>query len=324
MSLKPSTVARIEAAHRYGAFYRGYLANHLPMALASLDRLGADEETLARFEANHVLTHLEPIGNDPRFQQAVAAFESRIAAHGGEAVLRSEIDRLVTGVGSGAFHGAIRTAFAIESGSERELAHALAYWTLAFEDLPAPPVLTGTESPYEVLLAVSRDPSYAKRRAPGKNIAERLQAAAREPGFRELVARVDPTKLSVASIAHAVIRVYSASIDFTMLHGVTGTHALRVLAPYASNPAGAAIWLWQSVLAAYIGAGSPAADGFAFKGSDTLSWREIQARAVRCTDEHDIKLAYSCWEESGHYGDDLYRRAASSAVCHALRETADC
>ena len=32
------------------------------------------------------------------------------------------------GIGAAAFHGAIRTAYALESASRTELAHALAYW----------------------------------------------------------------------------------------------------------------------------------------------------------------------------------------------------
>ena len=40
MSVRPATRQRIEAAHRFSAFYRGYLANHLPMALVALDAHG--------------------------------------------------------------------------------------------------------------------------------------------------------------------------------------------------------------------------------------------------------------------------------------------
>ena len=138
MSVRPATLKRIEEAHRFGAFYRGYLANHLPMALVALDRMGADDAALARFEAGHVLTHLEPIERDPDFQRAVEVAEARLAREGRDAVLRCDLERLLTGIGSGAFHGAIRTAYALESGSPRELAHALAYWSLAFEPLPEP------------------------------------------------------------------------------------------------------------------------------------------------------------------------------------------
>lgn len=324
MSVRPSTLRRIEAAHRYAGTYRGYLANHLPMALVALDRLGAADDVLAAFERAHVATHLEPIDGHPDFAASAAALQARIARDGAAFVLRAELPRLITGLGSGAFHGAIRTAYALEAASDRELAHALAYWAQAFEALPEPPAFTGSRTPHEVLAAISRDPRFARQRFPGRNIAERLQAASRHESFRELVAGVDPEGLSVASIAQAVIRTYAASGDFTMLHGVTGTHAFRLLAPYASGAPGALAHLWQAVVAAYLGAGSPAAEGWGVAGSDALDWAEIRERATRCADEHDVKLAYSCWQEHRHSGDDLYRRAASARVCHALREAVAC
>jgi len=322
MSVREATLKRIEDAHRFGGFYRGYLANHLPMALVALDHLGADDATLERFERAHLETHLESIGNDPAFQRAVEGFETRIARAGTVYVLREDIDRLAAGIGSGAFHGAIRTAYATQSGSDREVAHALAYWTRAFESLPHPPELTGHQTPFEVLASIARNPPFAK--PPGRNIAERLQAAAQDPSFRSLVARVDRAKLSVASLAAALIRSYAASSNFTVLHGVTGTHAFRLLAEHSNDPGLALAHLWQAVVAAYLGAGSPAVEGVALKGSDALDWNTIRERAIRCMDEHDVKLVYSCWSEWEHYGDDLYRRVASSVVCHALHETVDC
>ncbi|APV51853.1 hypothetical protein BWI17_20565 [Betaproteobacteria bacterium GR16-43] len=323
MSVNPATLKRIEDAHRFGAVYRGYLANHLPMALIALDHMGASDATLGRFEDAYLESHLEPIGKDPAFQAAVEGFEVRIARAGTVYVLREEIDRLAAGFGSGAFHGAIRTAYATQSGSDREVAHALAYWTRAFEPLPEPPELTGHQTPLEVLAAISRDPPFAKR-PPGKNIAERLQNAAKDASFRELVAQVDRAKLSMASLAAALVRAYAASSDFTVLHGITGTHAFRLLAEHSSEPGRAIAHLWQAVVAAYVGAGSPAVEGVALPGSDALDWPEIRARAIQCRDEHDVKLVYSCWYEGEYYGDDLYRRVASSVVCHALRETVDC
>jgi hypothetical protein len=51
MSVRPATVARIEGAHRFSAFYRGGLANHLPMALVALDAMGAQNAAwVAYFE----------------------------------------------------------------------------------------------------------------------------------------------------------------------------------------------------------------------------------------------------------------------------------
>jgi hypothetical protein len=72
-------------------------------------------------------------------------------------------------------------------------------------------------------------------------------------------------------------------------------------------------------VATYIGAGAPPVEGWALKGDDSLDWPAIHARAVKREDEHDIKLAYSCWREWQHRGDDLYRRAASARVSPSPR-----
>jgi hypothetical protein len=151
-----------------------------------------------------------------------------------------------------------------------------------------------------------------------------LKNAAKHPEVTAFVARVDPAKLSVDSLAAAVIRVYAASNDFTMLHGVTGTHAFGLLAAYAASPTRALGHFWQALVAAYLGAGSPAVEGDALAGNAALGWPQIHALAIQCSDEHDVKLAYSCWREGARTGDDLYRRVASSRVCHALRETMAC
>ncbi|HEY2629250.1 MAG TPA: hypothetical protein VGI57_08980, partial [Usitatibacter sp.] len=66
-------------------------------------------------------------------------------------------------------------------------------------------------------------------------------------------------------------------------------------------------------------AGSPRATGWGLRGGEALTWDGIQARAILCEDEHDIKFAYTCLREWQHRGDDLYRRAASARVCSATR-----
>ena len=327
--IRPATRERIEAAHRFSAFYRTYLASHYPMALVSLDAMGADDAALDRFGA-HYLANLEPIGRavvtiapgdeaahlgSPRaFPEWVAYFDAAIAADGTDDVLARWIDRLLPAVAAGAFHGAIRTAFALEAGSPRELAHALAYWAAAYETLRELPPAAGSSSCDEVLAAVARDPSFAGKRPPGRNIVECTKAAARMPELAGYVASTDPARLDLDAIARALIRAYAASGDFTLLHGVTGTHAFRLLSPHASHPAAALHDLWSALVAACVGAGAPPVEGWGLEGTDSLDWPAIHARALQREDEHDIKLAYSCWREWQHRGDDLYRRAASARV----------
>jgi len=320
---------RIEAAHRYGAIYRGGLASHHPMAIVALDAMGATAADLDAFEARYV-PQLEPraravvdiqpgdeaahLGSPRAFPEWVAYFSAAIERDGEGEVLRRWIDRLTPAVAAGALHGAIRTAFALESEARDELAHGLAYWAASYEIMPAVPPLTGTRSPEEVLAVLSRDPACAGRRLPGRGIVSRAVAAARLPDFGTHVASLDPEQLALDAIAKALLRAYAASGDFTMLHGVTGTHAFRLLAPYASDSGAALNDFWTAVVAVYLGAGAPPVEGWGLEGSDALDWPAIHARAVRRKDEHDIKLAYSCWREWQHRGDDLYRRAASARV----------
>lgn len=329
MGVSAGARGRIEAAHRYGAIYRGGFASHHPMAIAALDAMGATAADLDAFEARYV-TQLEPmaravvdiqpgdeaahLGSPRAFPEWVAYFIAAIEREGAGEVLRRWIDRLTPAIAAGAFHGAIRTAFALESEARDELAHALAYWAAAYKPLPFAPPPAGTRSPGEVLAALSRDPAHAARRLPGRSIIERTVAAARLPDFGTHVASLDPEQLALDAIARALLRAYAASGDFTLLHGVTGTHAFRLLAPYASDSGAALLDLWTTVVAAYLGAGAPPVEGWGLEGSDALEWSAIHARAVRREDEHDIKLAYSCWREWQHRGDDLYRRVASARV----------
>jgi hypothetical protein len=340
MSVRPATVARIEGAHRFSAFYRGGLANHLPMALVALDAMGADDAALERFQSRYEASHLEALqppafeiaagdearhfGDPAAFAAWVAYFERRIRADGVTAVLASVLEPLMASFESGAFHGAIRCAYALESQSSREMAHALAYWSAAREAPIEPPAIAGTESPLAVLEALAADRGFAGRRAPGRNIVERTRAVMASAAFRRYAGRADPARLSIDALAHAMIRAYAATGNFTLLHGVTACHAARLLARFARDRDAALRHLWAALVAAYMGEGCPALGGWALAGSDALDWREIHARAARCDDEHDVKLAYTCWREWQETADELYRRVASAQVCPAPAEMEAC
>jgi hypothetical protein len=335
MSVRPATARAIESALAFDAFYRGYLASHLPMALVALERLGASDETIAA-ASRRMGSELEPLrprraaivaGDEARhlgdagaYRDWVDHFEAAIAADGPERVLQEWMDPLLTGVSGGAFHGAIRVAYALECGIAGELAHALAYWAAAWQPLGPVPEARGILAPAEALARIAADPALAGRRPPGRNIAERTAAAAKDAALRAHVASVDPRSLDLEALAAAAIRAYAGSGDFTALHMVTGVHAARALVEHAADPDAAARHLWLALAAAFAGAGSPAFTGRA-NGEEGAGWDELRARAARCTDEHDVKIAYTCWREWQRTGDDLYRRAAHARLASALEET---
>ena len=329
MSCGASARRRIENAHQYGAIYGGGLASHHPMAIAALDAMGATDEDLARFESLYV-SSLEPIhrpvvvieegdeaahlGSPRAFPEWVVYFSAAIARDGVDAVLRRWVDRFTPAVAAAAFHGAIRTAYALESEAGDELAHGLAYWACSYRTLPAPPEPVGELSPPEVLAAISRDPACAGKRPASRSIFENTLAATRNPAFAQHASSLAPRGLDLDAIARGLLGAYAATGDFALLHGVTGAHAFRVLSPFASEPRAALLDLWAAAVAVYMGAGAPPVGAWGLRGDDTLDWAQVHARAVRREDEHDIKLAYSCWREWQHRGDDLYRRAASARV----------
>ena len=312
MTLRPATSRAIEAAHGFSGIYRGYLASHLPMALVALEAMGADDARIAAWAAEYS-RKLEPLNHPAHelYARWATLFAERLAADPPEAVLREWIPRLEPAIGSGAFHCAIRAAYAWEAGNAAELAHALAYWAVAYQALPAFSSPRGVQSPAAVLTGIAADAARAGRRTDGRNIAQRAESASRLPEFAGWIAAADPAAITLDGLAAALIRAYRASGDFTVLHGVTGTHAARVLGPFLS--AGAPVHLWRALVAAYVGAGAPPVQG-AQAGDASLDWPSIHATAVRCDDEHDIKIAYTCWREWQRTGDDLYRQAASVRV----------
>ncbi len=325
--IRTGTLRLIEEGHAHDAFYGGHLSSHLPMALVALDRLGAAPERIAAFAARYrrklpplaapagVITEETTgrfLGRPETLGSWVVFFKEAVARDGAEGTTRLWTRRLLPGVGSYAFHGLIRLAYALDGGSEAELVHALAHWAAGYTvlgELPAP--AASPVSPSDALAVLKGDAKLLKGRYPGRRIADRMARAAADLETSVLVAAAGEPEMS--ALASALLGAYAATGDFTVLHGLTACDAFAVLMPYMEDAALGRRYLWQALVCAYLSAGGPAA-GAPLKGDETLGWQEIRRRAAAASDEHDIKLTYSCWRQWQRYGDDLYRRAASATL----------
>ena len=135
---------QLDSSLQFDAEYGSKLSSHLPMALTALARLGADDERLDQFAQRYAMrVGLRPMPprepwpggatwqgrfGDPRAWPAYRdLFMQWLGFEGAPAVLAQALPALMRGVGAAAFHAQIRTAHAIDSGHEGELAHALAY-----------------------------------------------------------------------------------------------------------------------------------------------------------------------------------------------------
>ena len=318
----------IDAGAQHDAEYRGGLSNHLPMALLALRRLGASDARLSAFAATYG-ARLEaapaaqawPAG-DPwpgrlGERQAWPAYRHLFAQwltyEEATDVLTQVLPTLMTGCGGAAFHGLIRTAYALRSESMAELTDALAYWACVHMPLRAPGgvptavAVGGTAALADALKGLPRKALKAPM------ISVRMQAAATQPKFAAATAKLRIDDQTLPTLAQHAAALYAASGNFTVLHLVTSAHAMRVLLPFVDEPLAAVHDYWLAYAAGTVAAGAQLGDA-----APLLPWARIVKRAIESDDEHVIKLVDSCREEELAYGDKgggkAWRLAASRVV----------
>jgi hypothetical protein len=305
----------------HGPLYGNRLANHLPMALLALDRLGADAALMRRFADGYARkllpaavsgSELDPhdyLGSSGDYPRFVVFFRDRIREAGVDAVLHDWVPVLMPGLAASAFHAMIRLAYAIEGGLEDEIALSLAYWASEYAtlSLPLDPGEGTLEQIAERLRAKVADHVFK----PGI-IIDRMLEIAWDPALGGTA--VQPAAApQLADIARFALQAYAEREDFTLLHIVTGCHAFRIVQPYANDKALARRYLWQAALAAWLTVDlAPAGRQRALEQGDrALDEQAIAARAVLSSDDHVIKLCHSALCEYREYGDPGYLKVAA-------------
>jgi hypothetical protein len=308
---------------RFAPLYANRLANHLPMALVALDRLGAPAATMQSFAARYA-RRLKPVADeegvtDPADQLGAGThylpvarhFLDRIARSGAPAVLREWLPVLLPGLAGSAFHCMIRLAYALDAGDEHEIALALAYWVTDHAALPL--TMQATEASLDEIAGRMAGAVQGHVFQPGI-IIDRMQEIARTAAVAGGPTQpVAPPQLR--DVARFALAAYLAREDFTLLHTVTGCHAMRLVLPYADDVQLAVRYLWQAVLAAYLTVDAAGAPGVPHGAA--LDADDIAARARTSTDDHVIKLCYTALCEYREYGDHGYLRAASRKLALA-------
>jgi hypothetical protein len=320
-----ATLAELLASNRArDPEFGGGLSNHQSMALVALVEMGAGTQQLRAF-AKHYDRQLERLrargpsvayteidrglGKPEAFVGMVDAFAAELRSRGRDSVLRATLPKLWPSVGTVAFHGVIRTAYAVRRDEDPlELAHALAYWASRAGALrPLPSAMGSRNDAGEIVGDALARPDLKVYR--GGLIDARMREAANKPGFDDVVASFAMSDDALANIAAAALRLYLGTGDFTALHGVTGTHAVRVLLPWTSEPAVAAHWQWQWLVSAAL---TIAGAKLAEPNDDAApEWPALLAEATQRKDDHDVKLVDTCHEESEALAAPGYRGAAA-------------
>lgn len=320
MSEVSKACSELLAANRHFApQYGPGLANHLPMALIALDRMGAGAAAMRAFAAHYanrlvryadesgVADPREHLGAGKHYAQIARHFRQRIEEAGSDAVLREWVPVLMPGLATGAFHSMIRLAYAVDAADDAQVALALAYWVTAYKPLPM-----SNEVAHDSPAAIAARLANAVKGQvfEGGTIGDRMRQAAVHPALSATA--VQPEHLSLRDIAQFSIGAYAVRENFTILHTVTGCHAFRLLLPFAGDGQPMLRHLWQAVLVAYLT--TIGQDREPAPAVPLLPVDQIRVRACSSLNDHVIKICYTALCECREYGDDRYLAVASRNV----------
>ena len=296
--------------------HRTGITNHLPMVLIAMDQLGASEQQLQDFydsysqrniplrsKSHIILDGWESgLGLESALPDYVDFYREEIDKKGYQYVLNRFLPRLLTGVAASAFHGIIRLGYGVISKNEGEMAFGLAHLSSHYIELGKRPVDTD-ESGFELLEKARK--RFSGVEFTGDRITARMQNASLHPRFAQV--NYCPDSLSLKEMSHLLASAYAATNNFTLLHGITSCHAMRVLLPFIDDQVTAFKYYWQAILAAYISAGgaelAPPRDNREPSDS-TANFNPI----IDSGNAHLIKVVYSCHEEYKYYRNPIFRQ----------------
>jgi len=321
----PALRRSLDDARQLDAEYGASLTNHLPMALGGADAPGADDGRCAEFARRyaqrlHAAPPAEPwpagdawrahLGRPRAWPLYRSLFRDWMFHEGPTDVLEQVLPELMRGVGAAAFHGAIRTAYALAANHADELGDALAYWACRWFPIGDPPAAGRQADPAPLLAQLD----FAAALPAAPLISQRLEAAATHPRFAPVADRlhVDASR-TLPQLAHCAAERYVASADFTVLHLVTSAHAMLVLLPWLDEPDRAQA-LAHYARAFMAGWSTVPATVAPLPPLTVLPWPEIVARALESDDDHVVKLVDTCRELEHAWGGAAWGAAAARAL----------
>lgn len=331
---RPGTLELLlERARRHSVEFDPYLANHLPMVLVILDRLGAPPARLkAWLERYEAANHLDPAPADqgridrftvPRrlgdrsFEGDYRGFFARdIERRGIDASLRRWLPELVPGIAASALHALMRLAYGRLRDDPAEIGVALGYWSATYLKLGrSSAVAPVTDEPAELLAMVRDVPALSRLEPESDLLWHWMRAAADAPGFPPVAALLGEPPDLLARMARASLALMAGTMSFEALHAVTATHWVRMVGTAWPDMSDALRHLWQAVACVYPKMGMPglptAAQLDDLRRRPCPAWPDIAARAVASDDEHDISFTFTAREEERHWGEPLYRVLAA-------------
>ena len=323
-------------ARQWSAEFPFFLANHLPMVLVALHRMGASDERLEAYcqiyhEQNGLVPVPEPtgkvthenwrdfLGRREHEGDYRAFFDGEVSKLGATPAAVQYLPELMPGMAASALHAFMRMAYATMTMSDEETGVALAYWAATYLPLGASEGRAATtEDPAEVLGFMYRPAAFKNIETERDLLWHFMRAIALKPEFAPVVDLLAIGPETHDRVARCSLALYAATLDFCALHAVTGTHWLRLMAPRTPDTATPLRYFWQAIAALVPKIGFPVLPSGdqleAWRRMPLPDWPEIFREAIAHDDEHDLSLSFSAGEEFKRYGDRLYQFAAAKRL----------
>lgn len=326
----------IRWSRRFSVEFPVMLANHLPMVLFALERMGADAERLREYctiyERENGLvpvpppvrpvtpeTFAEGLGDRSREADYRLFFAEQARRDGAARLARDYLPRFMPGFTASAFHAFMRTAYAAARGDEEEIATGLAYWATCYLELGrATGAKPTTADPLDTLLYMYGPESFRHVVPESDLLWHNMKAVAALPEFRPVVDMLEIRPDMLPRMAKVSLALFASTMDFAALHALTGCHWIRMMAPITPDVGQALRYFWQGITALVPKIGFPKLlSDNALEEMRRLpapDWPDIFRAAVASNDEHDLSLPFSASEEEKVYGDPLYRVVAAKRL----------
>lgn len=323
-------------SQQWSAEFPYMLANHLPMILVAMQRMGADDRRLEEFcEIYRVQNGLVPVpepkgaisrenwrdflGDREREGDYRTFFQAEVGRLGATPTARLYLPLLFDGFAASAMHAFMRMAYATWTDNDEETAIALAYWAATYLDLgTGQGAAASTDDPLGVLAYMYGPASFRHIVTECDLLWHNMRAVAAKPEFAPIHDMLAIGPDTMDRFARLSLALFAATGDFSLLHALTGTHWLRMMAPRSPDPAVPMRRFWQAIASLIPKIGFPdipaAEQVEEWRRQKVPDWSEIFAEAVRHDDEHDLSLTFSASEEFKLYRDPLYNYVAAKRL----------
>ncbi|WFR99203.1 questin oxidase family protein [Rhizobium tumorigenes] len=314
----------------WGSEFSHTFANHAPMVLVALHRIGAAPAQLRRFfhhyrDSKQLLRFAQPLGklDEKSWRTAIGLrerepdlrlfFVGEVARLGIHEALALYLPHLADGIAASAFHALMRTAYGVLRADKTDVAIALAYWAATYLPLPrsrGTPAIT--DDPAEVLsLTAAIEPLHGMQLH--DLLWQNMRDAGNVPEFAPVVDWLEIGPDTMEKMAATALSIFAATQHFAALHIITGLHWIRLLEPHCDEATLQRMLrvFWQGIAGLMGELGFPNLPDRAtvdrWRHIQVPDWAELHAIAAQSFDEHDISLAFSASDEMKVYGDPLYR-----------------